>query len=75
MVPVGSLWLSVTVCGWQGPSFDSKLVALVVNICSLLVVNTKANITETDLTNLSSFARLARAADGRWVCPLRCVAV
>ncbi len=57
---------SLFVCS-QGPSFDSKLVALVVHICSLLVVNTKTNITETALTNLSSFSRLARAADAGWV--------
>ena len=44
---------------WQGSRFDSKLMALVINICSLLVVNVKGNITETDLLQLSSFSRLA----------------
>jgi hypothetical protein len=52
----------------QGPRFDSKLVALLISICSALVINVKGNITETELNSLSTSLQLARVAgDSRYL--------
>ena len=54
----------------QGPGFDSKLVALLISICSALVIYVKGSITETDLNSLSTFSELARVAgDSRYWLP------
>ncbi len=62
----------------QGPRFDSKLAALLISICSALVINVKGNITETDLNSLSTFSQLARVAgDSRYWLPdtFKCLAI